>query len=119
MDENKLSYRRIRNDVHIRLNNKEAATFLALMFYSDFNTGESHIIHKTLRDKTGIPESTLKKYLKELAEKEKLTYIDLYSHFVDPATGKMNINYTNDGVHLLGKGYLKWVEIVKPYITKK
>lgn len=57
--------------------------------------------------------------LKELAEKEKLTYIDLYSHFVDPATGKMNINYTNDGVHLLGKGYLKWVEIVKPYITKK
>ena len=31
MDENKLSYRRIRNDVHIRLNNKEAATFLALM----------------------------------------------------------------------------------------
>ena len=41
MDENKLSYRRIRNDVHIRLNNKEAATFLALMFYSDFNTGES------------------------------------------------------------------------------
>ena len=63
MDENKLSYRRIRNDVHIRLNNKEAATFLALMFYSDFNTGESHIIHKTLRDKTGIPESTLKKYL--------------------------------------------------------
>ena len=53
MDENKLSYRRIRNDVHIRLNNKEAATFLALMFYSDFNTGESHVIHKTLRDKTG------------------------------------------------------------------
>ena len=51
MDENKLSYRRIRNDVHIRLNNKEAATFLALMFYSDFNTGESHVIHKTLRDK--------------------------------------------------------------------
>ena len=68
MDENKLSYRRIRNDVHIRLNNKEAATFLALMFYSDFNTGESHVVHKTLRDKTGIPESTLKKYLKELAE---------------------------------------------------
>ena len=63
MDENKLSYRRIRNDVHIRLNNKEAATFLALMFYSDFNTGESHVIHKTLRDKTGIPESTLKKDL--------------------------------------------------------
>lgn len=31
----------------------------------------------------------------------------------------MNIEYTNDGLHLLGKGYLKWVDIVKPYINKK
>lgn len=54
-----------------------------------------------------------------LAEKEKVTYIDLYSHFVDPETGKMNIEYTNDGLHLLGKGYMKWAEIVKPYVTKK
>ena len=59
MDENKLSYRRIRNDVHIRLNNKEAATFLALMFYSDFNTGESHVIHKTLRDKDLPPPTAI------------------------------------------------------------
>lgn len=57
--------------------------------------------------------------LKCLAEKEKVEYIDLYSHFVDEETGKMNIEYSNDGLHLLGKGYLKWVEIVKPYITKK
>lgn len=31
----------------------------------------------------------------------------------------MNTTYTNDGLHLLGKDYLKWVEIVKPYIGKK
>ena len=61
----------------------------------------------------------IKEGLIRLAEKEKLTYIDLYSHFVDSKTGKMNIEYTNDGLHLLGKGYLKWVEIVKPYISKK
>ena len=54
--------------------------------------------------------------LVKLAEKESATYVDLYSHFVDEATGKMNISYTNDGLHLLGKGYLKWVEIVQPYI---
>ncbi|WP_455585521.1 SGNH/GDSL hydrolase family protein [Bacteroides sp.] len=57
--------------------------------------------------------------LVRLADKEKLTYIDLYSHFVDEKTGKMNIDYTNDGLHLLGKGYLKWVDIIKPYITEK
>lgn len=64
-----------------------------------------------------IPE--INKGLIRLAEEEGATYVDLYSHFVDEKTGKMNINYTNDGLHLLGKGYMKWVEIVKPYIKKK
>lgn len=63
--------------------------------------------------------SKINEGLIRLAEKEKLTYIDLYSHFVDERTGKMNIDYTNDGLHLLGKGYLKWAKIVKPYITEK
>lgn len=70
MEKDKLSYRRIRNDVHIHLNNKEAVTFLALMFYSDYETGESHVTHKTLTDKTGIPESSLKRYLEQLAKKD-------------------------------------------------
>lgn len=64
-----------------------------------------------------VPE--INKGLLRLAEEEGVTYIDLYSHFVDETTGKMNTEYTNDGVHLLGKGYLKWVELVKPYIGKK
>ena len=51
-----------------------------------------------------------------LAEQEKVTYVDLYSHFVDPSTGKLNIAYSNDGLHLLGKGYIKWVEIIKQYL---
>ena len=57
--------------------------------------------------------------LRELSDIEKITYIVLYSSFVDSQTGKMNTVYTNDGLHLVGKGYLKWVEIVKPYVTKK
>lgn len=61
-----------------------------------------------------VPE--INKGLIRLAKEMGVTYIDLYSHFVDEKTGKMNTDYTNDGVHLLGKGYLKWVEVVKPYI---
>lgn len=57
--------------------------------------------------------------LKPLAEKEGATYIDLYSRFVDGDTGKMNPQYTNDGVHLLGKGYLLWRDIVEPYVNEK
>ncbi len=56
--------------------------------------------------------------LVRFAEEEGVEYIDLYYHFVDKETGKMDTAYTNDGLHLLGKGYLKWVEIVKPYIEE-
>lgn len=56
--------------------------------------------------------------IKEIADREGVVYIDLYSGFVDGETGKMNIGYTNDGLHLLGKGYLKWVEIIKSYVEE-
>lgn len=54
--------------------------------------------------------------LKGVAAKEGVTYIDLYSHFVDSKTGKMNPDYTNDGLHLMGRGYKKWVEMIRPYV---
>lgn len=57
--------------------------------------------------------------LKPLSDREKLTYVDLYSRFVERDTGKMNPQYTNDGLHLLGKGYLLWRDIVKPYVNEK
>lgn len=57
--------------------------------------------------------------IKQLAEGNGITYIDLYARFVDPSTGKMNTSYTNDGLHLLGKGYLVWRDLVKPYIDEK
>ena len=57
--------------------------------------------------------------LEPLAVKEGAAYIDLYSHFVEKETGKMNPVYTNDGLHLLGKGYLLWRDIVKPYVDQK
>lgn len=64
-----------------------------------------------------IPE--INNGLVRLAADRGVKYIDLYSHFVDNTTGKMNIEYTNDGLHLLGKGYKKWVGIVKPYVDEK
>lgn len=54
--------------------------------------------------------------LQKVAATTGAVYIDLYASFVDPATGKMNTAYTNDGLHLLGKGYLKWRDLIRPYI---
>lgn len=54
----------------------------------------------------------LNKKLEVLAESKNATYVDLYSHFIIPETTKIDLKYTNDGLHLLGEGYVKWAEII-------
>ncbi len=61
----------------------------------------------------------LNEKLRELASSKNIIFIDLFSTFVLPDTEKLNPAYTNDGLHLMGDGYLKWAEIVKPYIFEK
>lgn len=54
--------------------------------------------------------------IKAIAARHGVTYIDVYKSLVIPSTDVMNPEYTNDGLHLLGKGYQKWVDVLKPYI---
>lgn len=56
------------------------------------------------------------KELEILAKIKGVIFIDLYSHFVTPGTNCLKPEYTNDGLHLMGEGYIKWIEIIKPYI---
>ena len=41
--------------------------------------------------------------------------MEWFSHVVDDE-GHMKKQYTNDGLQLLGKGYLLWKEIITPYL---
>jgi lysophospholipase L1-like esterase len=50
--------------------------------------------------------------IKKLAVKNKLPLIDLYNAFVGD-DGFLIKEYTSDGLHLNGKGYLQWVEVIK------
>ena len=50
--------------------------------------------------------------LKQLAIKNKIVLIDLYSAFVDDQ-GLLKKEYTYDGVHLTGKGYEVWTILLK------
>lgn len=54
--------------------------------------------------------------IKAIAARHGVTYIDVYKSLVIPSTDVMNPEYTNDGLHLLGKGYQKWVDVLKPYL---
>ena len=58
----------------------------------------------------------INKAVRQIAENEGATFIDLFSHFADER-GQMKISYTNDGLHLLGAGYLLWKEILMPFIN--
>ena len=50
--------------------------------------------------------------LKKLAEREQITLIDLYPHFLD-ADKKLDKKYTIDGLHLNIEGYRVWREILR------
>ncbi len=53
--------------------------------------------------------------LQPIVEAKGCTWIDLYSHLSDEE-GHMKAEYTNDGLHLMGPAYLKWRDVIMPYI---
>ena len=54
--------------------------------------------------------------LQRLAEKYNQTYIDLFSTFVN-GEGKLKHEFTFDGLHLNGKGYTTWKNLVVEYVN--
>lgn len=44
-----------------------------------------------------------------------VTYIDINTPLSD-SEGRLNAKYTNDGLHLMGEGYLIWRETIKEYV---
>ena len=55
--------------------------------------------------------------LKDWCIKENVGFVDLYSRFKMADSEKMNPKYSDDGLHLLGDGYLLWVEIIKSLLS--
>ena len=53
--------------------------------------------------------------LKNLAEKYAITYIDIHSALVNKE-GKLHPNYTYDGLHLTGEGYVIWKRQIRDYM---
>jgi lysophospholipase L1-like esterase len=53
--------------------------------------------------------------LKGLAAEFDYQYIDIHSYLID-AEKQLDAKYTADGLHLNGKAYLLWAEIIKQYL---
>ena len=52
--------------------------------------------------------------MEEVCKRQGVTWINLYPLFVDE-NGKLREDLTNDGLHLLGKGYLIWRDAIWKY----
>lgn len=57
----------------------------------------------------------LNEYLQEIAEDSESVYINLWPALADK-TGKLDKNFTNDGLHLTGNGYKAWATLLSPYL---
>ncbi|MGF1478653.1 MAG: GDSL-type esterase/lipase family protein [Cyanophyceae cyanobacterium] len=59
--------------------------------------------------------NTLNQGLQQLADRFSASYIDLHSVLANHEN-QLDSQYTLDGVHLTGEAYLRWQEVVKPYL---
>lgn len=57
------------------------------------------------------------KKLKEIAQSRGITFIDVFGALADEG-GRLDPRYTNDGLHLLGEGYLVWRDVLMPYVKE-
>lgn len=55
--------------------------------------------------------------IKSMCERLGLTYIDVHSALAGP-DGKLRLEYTNDGLHLMMPGYLVWKDVIEKYVRK-
>jgi len=55
--------------------------------------------------------------LKKLAVERGLVYIDMFTPFATPGN-KLNLEYSIDGLHLNGKGYELWKELIIKYVKE-
>lgn len=64
-------------------------------------------------------EQTLKELnsrLSRIASEEGAEFVDLTPALADPKTGKLTREYTNDGLHLTGKGYRVWTDAIRDLV---
>lgn len=98
-------YKRIVEQIEVRSPNSEVYVQSVLPVSEDRET--------TGRNNESIIE--LNKRLNILASQYKLTYVNLFSLFAGN-DNRLNPEYTTDGLHLNGKGYLVWKNALQGYI---
>lgn len=75
---------------------------------TDFSKYRSHYEHARLI----VPTNKL---LEALCAEKGVTYLNVWGALADEE-GKLDVRYTNDGLHLMGPGYLVWRDAIKIHV---
>lgn len=78
------------------------------------NNGFKRYKNLTGREKV-IPE--LNRELQKIAEENGAAYVDLWPALADDK-GNLRREFTNDGLHLVGKGYRAWASLIEPLVRE-
>lgn len=87
----------------IKKNRKYAKIYIESI-YPINNTDDDKINHKHVSDRTNEHIKELNKEIKKIAKEEGITYINMYDILVDE-DNQLNIDYTDEGLHISEKGY--------------
>jgi CubicO group peptidase (beta-lactamase class C family)/lysophospholipase L1-like esterase len=61
-----------------------------------------------------VPEINTR--LQALAKEKNITYVDLFSRFIEKGTNIMRKELTYDGLHLNDEGYKEWIKVLKKFL---
>ncbi len=97
---------------YIRKHSPESKIYVQTMLPINNSFGR----YKTMAGK----EDVIRQYnalLPAMAAEKGFTLIDAYTHFADK-DGNLPKEYTNDGLHVMGPGYIHWRKLLLPYVVE-
>lgn len=97
--------------------NRSNAKIYVQSIYPINNSDDSKINKNNVEPRTNSEISNTNKLIKELCNKEKVTYIDVYSELIAD-DGALDLRYTKDGLHLNDLGYYVVTKKLISYIEE-
>ena len=101
----------------IKDNRKMANVYVISLLPINDNEDEKKIDMKVVGKRTNEDIKKINKEYKKICEENKVAFIDIFNKFTDD-DGRMNIDYTKEGLHLSDEGYELLTECLKKYINK-
>jgi lysophospholipase L1-like esterase len=101
-------------DLAARIRRESPSTRLYVQSLLPFNNSFER--YKRLYGKEQVARD-INSQLRPAIEALGATWVELYDSFADQ-DGNLRSDLTNDGLHLLGAGYLLWRDIVLPYVKE-